>query len=484
MLFSSMAFLILFLPITLAGYWLLRGYWKNIWLLIVSMVFYAWGEPKFVVVMAASIAINYLFGLAVDAVRERRGLARLCLFSMAAVNLGLLGYFKYLNFFIENLNRLAGREILAQTSIALPIGISFFTFQAMSYVIDVYRQNGKVQKNILNVGLYIAFFPQLIAGPIVRYETFAWQIYNRKVTREGFSAGVKRFLYGFIKKVLVANTMAVMADYMFSLPARGTLTTGAAWLGALAYTFQIYFDFSGYSDMAIGLGKLFGFYFPENFNYPYMAASVTDFWRRWHISLSTWFRDYVYIPLGGSRVDKKWKLVRNLFVVWFLTGVWHGANWTFICWGLFYFVLLTAEKLLRIPERMAERGLGFLYRILTLLLVVLGWVLFRAGSLEEALIYIRAMFGISQSSPEVSWTLYYAWEYKWYFLAAILGSTPLVKVLLDWADREEKAEAGGAAALGREALKLAIHGVVFLLFLLGASELVIGAHNPFIYFNF
>ena len=484
MLFSSMAFLILFLPIALAGYWLLKGYGKNIWLLAVSLVFYAWGEPKFVVVMAASILINYLFGLAVDAARERKGLARLCLFFMAAVNLGLLGYYKYLNFFIENLNRLMGREVFPQTSVALPIGISFFTFQAMSYVVDVYRKNGKVQKNILNVGLYIAFFPQLIAGPIVRYETFAWQIYNRKVTREGFSAGVKRFLYGFIKKVLVANTMAVMADYIFSLPARGLLTSGGAWLGAFSYAFQIYFDFSAYSDMAIGLGQMFGFYFPENFRYPYMADSITDFWRRWHISLSTWFRDYVYIPLGGSRVDKKWKLIRNLFVVWFLTGVWHGANWTFICWGLFYFVLLAAEKLFRIPERMREHKLGLFYRILTLFLVLIGWVLFRAESLGEAAVYLKAMFGISQARPDVSWTLYYVWEYKWYFLAAVLGSTPLFKTLLDWAGREDEKAGAGADALGRELFKLALYGGVFLLFLLGASELVIGAHNPFIYFNF
>ncbi len=482
MLFSSMAFLILFLPITLAGYWLLPGKGKNIWLLAVSMVFYAWGEPEFVAVMAASVGINYLFGLAVDRVRENRFLSRLCLFSMAAVNLGILAYFKYLNFIIANVNRFMGREVLEQTAIVLPIGISFFTFQAMSYVIDVYRRNGKVQKNILNVGLYIAFFPQLIAGPIIRYETFAWQIDNRNVTKEGFSKGVKRFLYGFIKKVLLANTMAVMADYIFSLPGRNMLTAGGAWLGAFAYGFQIYFDFSAYSDMAIGLGKLFGFQFPENFDYPYMASSITDFWRRWHISLSTWFRDYVYIPLGGSRVDKKWKLVRNLFAVWFLTGVWHGANWTFICWGLFYFVLLTAEKLFRIPERMKEWRLGGLYRIITLLLVLIGWVIFRAESLGEAAVYLKTMAGISTAKPEVSWTLYYLWEYKWYFAAAVLGSTPLIKGFLDWSHKETSEN--DKKAFAKELTRGLIQIAVFALFVFGISELVIGAHNPFIYFNF
>lgn len=483
MLFSSMAFLALFLPVTLAGYFLLPKSVRNLWLLAASLVFYAWGEPKFVVVMAASIGINWLFGLLADRVRNNRFWSRLCLFAMAAVNLGILGYFKYLNFFVENVNRAAGREVLAPTAIALPIGISFFTFQAMSYVVDVYRKNGEVQKNVLNVGLYIAFFPQLIAGPIVRYETFSWQIGNRKVTLDGFSAGVRRFLYGFIKKVLVANTMAVMADYFFGLPAAGELTVGGAWLGVIAYAFQIYFDFSAYSDMAIGLGQMFGFYFPENFRYPYMAKSVTDFWRRWHISLSTWFRDYVYIPLGGSRVDKRWKLVRNLFAVWFLTGVWHGANWTFICWGLFYFVLLTAEKLFRLPERFEARRLGGFYRLLTLLLVLCGWVLFRAESLGEAWIYLKTMFGFPAGQPEVSWTLYYVWEYKWYFLAAVLGSTPLVGRFLAWADGEGEQE-GNEDRTGRELLRLLVHGGVFLLFLFAASELVIGAHNPFIYFNF
>lgn len=485
MLFSSMSFLVLFLPVTLAGYFLLPKALKNLWLLAVSMVFYAWGEPDFVVIMAASIAINYGFGLAADRFRDNKYGGRIVLILMTFCNLGILGYYKYMNFFVENVNRLAEKEVLAPTAIALPIGISFFTFQAMSYVIDVYRKNGKVQKNILNVGLYIAFFPQLIAGPIVRYETFSEQIKDHPVTISGFRAGVHRFLYGFIKKVLIANTMAVIADYIFTLPAAGELTVGAAWLGAVSYTFQIYFDFSAYSDMAIGLGRMLGFSFPENFCYPYMADSVTDFWRRWHISLSSWFRDYVYIPLGGSRVDSRWKLVRNLFVVWFLTGIWHGAAWTFVCWGIFYFVLLTLEKLFKLPEKAKEYKIQWLYRILTFLFVMLGWVLFRAESLGEAALYLKTMVGFSAARPKVSWTLYYLWEYRWYFLSAALASTPLAGRFLKWADRENPPKPGeDSPGLAGELVRLTVHGGVFFLFLLAVSELVMGAHNPFIYFNF
>lgn len=485
MLFSSMSFLVLFLPITLAGYFFLPKVLKNLWLLAVSMVFYAWGEPEFVVVMAVSIVINYGFGLAADRFRDNKYGGRTVLILMTLCNLGILGYYKYMNFFVENVNRLAGKEILAPTAIALPIGISFFTFQAMSYVIDVYRKEGKVQKNILNVGLYIAFFPQLIAGPIVRYETFSGQIKDHPVTISGFSAGVHRFLYGFIKKVLIANTMAVIADYIFTLPAAGELTVGAAWLGAISYTFQLYFDFSAYSDMAIGLGRMLGFSFPENFYYPYMASSVTDFWRRWHISLGSWFRDYVYIPLGGSRVDSKWKLIRNLFAVWFLTGIWHGAAWTFVCWGIFYFVLLTLEKLLKLPEKAKEYKLQGLYRLLTLLFVVCGWVLFRAESLKEAALYLKTMLGISTVHPKVSWTLYYLWEYRWHFLGAALASTPVIGRILQWADRGDipETEEGNRRFAG-ELARLMIHGAVFFLFLQAVSQLVMGAHNPFIYFNF
>ena len=340
MLFSSLVFLIVFLPIVLFGYYVLFRKWRpaqNIFLLLASLVFYAWGEPKFVFVMIASILFNWLMGLLADRHRARKKLAGLWIVLDVAGNLGLLFVFKYLMFALNNVNTLFGTA-LPVPQIALPIGISFFTFQAMSYVIDVYRGDGQVQKNPLYVGLYISLFPQLIAGPIVRYQTVADEIQNRKETWADFADGVQRFLIGFLKKVLLANTMAIIADGVFD--SQKPVCAAASALGLIAYTLQIYYDFGGYSDMGIGLGRMFGFHFLENFDYPYISTSITEFWRRWHISLGTWFRDYVYIPLGGSRV-KKPRLVLNLFVVWMLTGIWHGANWTFVAWGFLYFVLLT-----------------------------------------------------------------------------------------------------------------------------------------------
>ena len=319
------------------------------------------------------------------------------------------------------------------TDIALPIGISFFTFQAVSYVLDIYRQHGEVQKNPLNVGLYISFFPQLIAGPIVRYETVAKEIRKRYFSFSEVSIGVKRFLMGLGKKVLLANSMAVVADYAFGLSDYAAMPMGTAWMGAIAYSFQIFFDFSGYSDMAIGLGLMFGFHFLENFNYPYISRSVSEFWRRWHISLGTWFRDYVYIPLGGSRV-KLPRLILNLFIVWALTGIWHGASWNFLCWGLFYFVFLAFEKLTGFPEK--RKHWGFLplkipYVAVTLLAVIFGWCIFRAPDLAHASQYIQTMLGMnSQVLTDID-TLYYFREYRFFFGACLLLSTPLIKVIAD-----------------------------------------------------
>ena len=301
---------------------------QNVMLLIASLIFYAWGEPKYVLIMIASIIVNYALGLLVDKVRCRKVLSRLVIALTAVLNLSVLFIFKYLMFTVDNINSIASLN-LSVPNIALPIGISFFTFQAMSYVIDVYREKGEAQKNPLNVGLYISFFPQLIAGPIVRYETVAYQIKHRVETFDNFSTGVVRFIIGLAKKVLLANTMGVVADYSFDMP-NSELTVVMAWIGAIAYSLQIFFDFSGYSDMAIGLGKMFGFHFLENFNYPYISTSITEFWRRWHMSLGTWFRDYVYFPLGGSRVNKP-RLILNLFVVWFLTGVWHVMGINVFC---------------------------------------------------------------------------------------------------------------------------------------------------------
>ncbi len=350
MVFSSMVFLLYFLPFTLAGYYLLNPKLRNIFLLIVSLVFYAWGEIGFLPIMLISIFVNYLFGLLVDKYRKNKPAAYTVLSLMSVWNIGLFFIYKYLNFAIENINFLFGFS-LPLSDFTLPIGISFFTFQAMSYVIDVYRENGDVQKNPLNVALYITFFPQLIAGPIVRYQTVAEQIKSRSVSIDDLLVGTKRFIIGLGKKVILSNQIAIAADRCFNMPDYSELSVLAAWFGAICYTFQIFFDFSGYSDMAIGIGQMFGFHFNENFNYPYCASSVSDFWRRWHISLGSWFRDYVYFPLGGSRVKSKARLIFNLFIVWLLTGIWHGASWNYVVWGLFYFVLLVFEKMTGIPEK-------------------------------------------------------------------------------------------------------------------------------------
>src|SRR6266567_2038949 len=333
MVFSSPIFLFLFLPITLGIYYMLRGRARNLWLLGASLVFYGWGEPKFLFVMLASIVSNFLLALWIERSRNTRQ-ARIALTLAVVVNIGLLATFKYANFFVDGLNTAAGVLSLRQLlipAIALPIGISFFTFHALSYVIDVYRGDAPAQRNPFDMALYISLFSQLVAGPIIRYHDIAPQLRERSVTPAMFGRGVERFIVGLGKKVLIANTLAVPADLIFSLPGE-QLTTSIAWLGVLCYTLQIYFDFSGYSDMAIGLGLMFGFRFLENFNYPYISQSVTEFWRRWHISLSTWFRDYLYIPLGGNKRGT-WITVRNILIIFLVSDFWHGANWTFIVWG-------------------------------------------------------------------------------------------------------------------------------------------------------
>ncbi len=378
MLFSSSVFLFLFLPVGLRVYYLPLRRWRqgqNVFLLLASLGFYAWGEPWFVLVMLGSILANYGFGLWVDACKRAGRTCAPPLVTALAVNLGILFVFKYLTFTLGILNRLGAA--FAIPGIELPIGISFFTFQALSYVLDVHRDRGEVQRSPLKVVLYISFFPQLIAGPIVKYETVAQQIDHRKETWADFSAGCSRFIVGLGKKVLLSNQLAVVADRAFGLG--DGLSASFAWLGALCYTLQIYYDFSGYSDMAIGLGKMFGFHFLENFNYPYISRSITEFWRRWHISLSTWFRDYVYIPLGGNRV-KKSRWIRNILVVWALTGFWHGAQWNFLFWGLYYGLLLLAEKLFlgRLLERL-PKAVRWLY---TAFFVLIGRALALYGVLR------------------------------------------------------------------------------------------------------
>lgn len=469
MLFSSTIFIYFFLPAVLILYYTVLRRSRtaqNVFLFIASIFFYAWGEPKFVLVMLLSIFVNWLFALLADSAKKKVKLARAIIAADCVFNLSLLFVFKYLSF-TSSFVRSLGVNI-PSISIALPIGISFFTFQAMSYVIDVYRGNGEVQKNILNVGLYVAFFPQLIAGPIVRYETVAYEIKNRKETFSDFFDGFSRFIVGLGKKVMLANTFALLADKSFDFCASGTLSAPMAWLGAIAYTLQIFFDFCGYSDMAIGLGKMFGFHFLENFDYPYISQSITEFWRRWHISLGTWFRDYVYIPLGGSRVKSKARLVFNLFAVWALTGIWHGAEWTFLLWGLMYFALLVFEKMTCF-DKAEGKALGVFKRIYTLFFVVIGWVLFRADDTAAALAYIKAMFSPSGALDGV-FTAYLSQNALMLAIGVIL-CTPVAKTL---SERFGKSHFYGFIKwLGLSAL-----------FVICLSSLVSSSYNPFIYFNF
>ncbi|MEE0110456.1 MAG: MBOAT family protein [Oscillospiraceae bacterium] len=472
MLFSSNLFLFLFLPCVILGYYLLGKRFRNLFLLMASLAFYAWGTGKFVLVMIGSILFNYLMALIIDAL-DKPKLRRLCLILAVAGNLSVLFVYKYLDFFIANLNLLGFQ--LPLPSITLPLGISFFTFQAMSYTIDVYRGTAKVQKKPQNIGLYVSFFPQLVAGPIVRYQTIADQIDSRQETFDDFADGVKRFIAGFAKKIILSNNMALVADAVFAVPdsERSVLY---AWMGAFAYAFQILFDFSGYSDMAIGLGKLFGFHFLENFDYPYISSSISEFWRRWHMSLGQWFRDYVYFPLGGSRVKTKGRLVFNLFVVWSLTGIWHGASWNFVVWGLMYFVLIAFEKLSGYPGKFSAGWQKQLYRVFTLLCVLVGWVFFRAADLSSAVNFCKSMAGLTSNGFMDDMVVRTFQQYRYFFLGAAVCSAPVVKTA-----KERLALRCPRVSAAAEALSVPLY--LFLL-LWAVSYIMMGSHNPFIYFNF
>lgn len=468
MVFSSTVFLFLFLPVVLAVYYnpivKNRGF-RNIVLLLASLFFYGWGEPVFVFLMILSIIVNWALGLMVDTMRrkEKKGGMKAGMVLSVVYNLGLMFIFKYLTFVTKNISLLLHNDSVI-VNIALPIGISFFTFQLMSYVFDVYYDTAKVQKNILYVGLYVSMFPQLIAGPIVRYETVADEIENRVENRYDFAEGFGRFVIGLGKKILISNYVGKVADIAFA--AEGGMSVAMAWLGAVAYTLQIYFDFSGYSDMAIGLGRMFGFHFLENFNFPYVSKSITEFWRRWHITLSTWFRDYVYIPLGGNRVSKG-RNIWNIFVVWFLTGVWHGANWTFICWGLLYFVLLMFEKLTGFHKKN-----GWYMHIYTMFFVILGWVLFRADSITAAAGYMGNMFGIGATGLVDATFIDCIRNSAVVFAAAILFSFPVVKKV-------------GALLDSRPAVKNVLASVCMVIVFAASLLICIKAtYNPFIYLNF
>ena len=466
MLFSSIPFLYTFLPWVLIVYFLVPGCLKNAVLLLSSLFFYAWGEPRFVVFMVIAIIQGYVFGLLAETYRGRPQ-AKLCLYASAAVSLGLLGYCKYADFFIGSFNSLTGLS-LPLLHVALPIGISFYTFQILSYVIDVYRGNAAAQRNFIDLAAYVAMFPQLIAGPIVRYTDIAPQLKHRTHTLSDAAYGARRFIIGLSKKVLLANVLYELISAYKDGAETSVLFT---WLYAAAYILHLYFDFSGYSDMAIGLGRIFGFYFPENFNYPYISASVTEFWRRWHMSLGSWFRDYVYIPLGGNRVSRgKW--FRNIFIVWLLTGLWHGAAWTFILWGLFFALFLTAEKLWY-GQALARTKL--LKHVYVLLLIVVSFVLFDAASVQDALRTIAALFGLGGLPLADALSRYYLWSYTGVFLIAAVGATPLpVKIL-----RQLKESRTGS-------IIVSVLEPLVLLALLAAvtAYLVDGSFNPFLYFRF
>lgn len=468
MLFSSSIFLFLFLPLVLVIYYLpLRKcrQGQNVFLLLASLFFYAWGEPWFVLVMIGSIVANYGFGLWVAHNKRRGKTCRVPIFLTLVANLGILFVFKYLMFTLSILNGLGASFVIPV--IELPIGISFFTFQALSYVLDVHRDRGQVQHSPLKVGLYISFFPQLIAGPIVKYETVADQIDNRQENWADFSSGCARFVVGLGKKVLLSNQLALIADRAYGM-AGDELTMSFAWLGAVAYILQLYNDFSGYSDMAIGLGKMFGFHFLENFNYPFIATSLADLWRRWHISLATWFRDYVYFPLGGSRVDTKAKMIRNMFVVWLFTGIWHGANWTYLAWGLINFAMLMLEKF----GGLGKRWPLFFKWLFTFMVFLLTCVFFRAESIMAALQYFKAMFGFGAGLGD-GLTVLYLTECWLPLLAAVIFSAPVAPKVRAWADKHN-------FVLLDVGYALLIAGV----FLVSASFIIKGTYNPFIYFNF
>ncbi len=433
MVFSSTLFLFFFLPLTLLFYFIVGSRGRNIVLLCASLFFYAWGETVYLLVMLFSIVSNYIFGLLINRSQQRGESGKRAFVIALATNIGLLAFFKYANFAVENLNHilhLLQLPPVAVQNVHLPIGISFFTFQALSYIIDVYRHETTVQTNFLHFALYKSLFPQLIAGPIVRYKDVARELAHRTVNLDDFAAGVQRFIIGLGKKVLIANVMGRAADYIFSLPP-DRLPASLAWLGAIAYTLQIYYDFSGYSDMAIGLGRIFGFHFLENFNYPYIAGSIREFWRRWHISLSSWFRDYLYIPMGGNK-DGAFRTGLNLLTVFFLCGLWHGANWTFILWGIYHGCFLVLERTPwgRRAIASAPRVLRHLY---VLLVVIVGWVFFRSETFSYAMQYLGAMVNFS-TPPLFNSQLFIAINAEFYvtLVLAIIGSAPVLTLLRQW----------------------------------------------------
>lgn len=468
MVFSSMIFLCVFLPITGIVYYVLPKQLRNLWLLLASLFFYAWGEPKYILIMLFSTVFDYCNGRAIAYATEtgrHDTWGRAVLALSVAGNLGILCFFKYTDFVLDTINRLAGTQ-LGLLQLALPIGISFYTFQTMSYTIDVYRGETPAQRNIISFGMYVCLFPQLIAGPIVRYKEIQKEVDARTTTIDGVTHGLQCFLIGLAKKVLLANQIGALWDWIRQIGS-GDMSTALAWLGALAFTFQIYFDFSGYSDMAIGLGEMFGFHFPENFDHPYESKSITEFWRRWHMTLGTWFREYLYIPLGGNRKGLA-RQIMNLFAVWFLTGLWHGAGWNFILWGLYYFVLLVLEKF--VLRHVLEKLPDVLRHLYTMFFVVVGWVIFACDELGALGTYLKALFGVGV--PFGNALALYEWDVQAPFLIILLIASTTIPARI----------AGQLTRENQRTVLLAVYTVGLLA--LSMAFLVSGSYNPFLYFRF
>ena len=458
MIFSSLTFLVVFLPLVLFIYYISKDSYRNYILLVASLLFYSWGEPKFVIIMLVSIFFNYYFAILIEKFRNKKNFSKLILILSLIFNIGLLFFFKYFNFFIDNLNTLLSFNIPI-LKISLPIGISFYTFQILSYVVDVYKKEVKVQNNICYLGAYIAFFPQLIAGPIVRYCDIEKQLNHRNVTLNKFAIGIKRFIIGLGKKVIIANNVAIISDAIFD---SNNLTNYGGFvllIGTLAYTMQIYFDFSGYSDMAIGLGKMFGFDFLENFKYPYSSTSITDFWRRWHISLSSWFRDYVYIPLGGNRKGS-FKMVRNILIVWMLTGLWHGASWNFIIWGVYFGVILLIEKFF-LSKCLSKIPMFFKW-CYTFILINIGWIIFRVEDLS--LISFNLSVEVLEKFLANNYNLVNQIPF---LIIAFILSFPIFPLI------ESKIKN-----------KYIINLIIIIIFVISICFLINNTYNPFIYFRF
>ena len=467
MLFSSITFLYYFLPIVLAIYFVVPKKLKNYVLLLFSLIFYFFGEPVYTFLLIFSSVCDYLHSLYIEKHRGT-GRAKIALTSSIIINLAMLGYFKYSDFFIKNINNITGSDI-PLLKVALPIGISFFTFQTMSYTIDVYRGRVHAQKNFATLATYVCLFPQLVAGPIVRYSDVEAELSHRTHSVSQAAYGIKRFAIGLGKKVIIAN---LMGEFCGVFRSSDETTVVFYWLYALAYTAQIYFDFSGYSDMAIGLGSMFGFKFPENFDYPYISKSITEFWRRWHMTLGGWFRDYLYIPLGGNRVVTiKW--IRNIFIVWFLTGFWHGADWNFIIWGLMFGVLLVVEKMLL--NKFLKQAPSFVCHIYVMFFVVISFVIFNASSFSQIVTDLKGMFLLSGLSMSGPMTMYYLKSYLVVFLAAFIGSTPIPKYIVDKLKNNR---------YGLTAMSMLEPLFIAAIILVCTAYIVDGSFNPFLYFRF